>query len=570
MRFRDYLSNPHKRIEFTHFLVVCILLINIIVFTQNYSSILIQVILIVAVIFHNSDDKFLKQRLEETETQLREDANIFNKNIIVSESDLQGRITYVNKKFCKVSGYTEDELIGQPHSILRDPNTPKEFFANLWSTIQSGHTFHGILKNIKKNNTYYWIDTSISPIKVNSKIIGYKSIRFDITDKMLAKESLEKKITQNKSLLDEQSKRFEFAINSSRDGFWDFNVENQNFYLSSGWKKRLGFKENENVTYLKYLALIPDEYRIEHHNAIHDVIDNYPIDSEYVHFRIRYPLVTKAGEKLLIEDVGDAIFSNTNKAITRITGFHRDITEQERQTKMIETQNRVAAMGDMMGNIAHQWRQPIGAINNVLNDLELDIELEDLEQIDSNKFLEVSSKIKDLTAHLNDTINDFRDLTSNEKVKSEFMLKDVIEEARKIIESEYKKYNISFILDTPNECTFKLRGFKRELLQVIINILNNAKDILIEKKIQNPKIVFSLYKDNNNIFLSIHDNAGGISETIIEKIFDPYFTTKHESIGTGIGLFMSKKIIDKHFQGILKVINEDDGAKFIISLPIKK
>jgi len=541
-----------------------------IIFTQNYVAILIQAILILAVIVHNEDDKILKKRLEETEAQLREDTSIFNKNIIVSESDLQGRITYVNKNFCKVSGYTEDELIGQPHSILRDPNTPKEFFANLWSTIQSGQTFHGIIKNITKNNTCYWIDTSISAIKVNSEIIGYKSIRFDITDKILAKETLEKKITQNKNLLDEQSKRFEFAINSSRDGFWDFNVDNQDFYLSSGWKKRLGFQEKENVTYLKYLALIPDEYRIEHHNAIHDVIDNYPINSEYVHFRIRYPLVTKAGEKLLIEDVGDAIFSNTDKTITRITGFHRDITEHERQTKMIETQNRVAAMGDMMGNIAHQWRQPIGAINNILNDLELDIELEDLEQIDSNKFLEVSSKIKDLTAHLNHTINDFRDLTSNEKVKSEFMLKDVIEEARKIIESEYKKYNISFIIDTPKECSCQLNGYKRELLQVIINILNNAKDILIEKKILNPKIVFSLYKNDTSIFLSIHDNAGGIPETITEKIFDPYFTTKHESIGTGIGLFMSKKIVHEHFKGILEVINEGDGAKFIISLPRKK
>ena len=570
MSFIDYLSNPHKRIVFTHFFVVFILLINMIIFTQNYVAILIQAILILAVIVHNEDDKILKKRLEETEAQLREDTSIFNKNIIVSESDLQGRITYVNKNFCKVSGYTEDELIGQPHSILRDPNTPKEFFANLWSTIQSGQTFHGIIKNITKNNTCYWIDTSISAIKVNSEIIGYKSIRFDITDKILAKETLEKKITQNKNLLDEQSKRFEFAINSSRDGFWDFNVDNQDFYLSSGWKKRLGFQEKENVTYLKYLALIPDEYRIEHHNAIHDVIDNYPINSEYVHFRIRYPLVTKAGEKLLIEDVGDAIFSNTDKTITRITGFHRDITEHERQTKMIETQNRVAAMGDMMGNIAHQWRQPIGAINNILNDLELDIELEDLEQIDSNKFLEVSSKIKDLTAHLNDTINDFRDLTSNEKVKSEFMLKDVIEEARKIIESEYKKYNISFIIDTPKECSCQLNGYKRELLQVIINILNNAKDILIEKKILNPKIVFSLYKNDTSIFLSIHDNAGGIPETITEKIFDPYFTTKHESIGTGIGLFMSKKIVHEHFKGILEVINEGDGAKFIISLPRKK
>ena len=195
------------------------------------------------------------------------------------------------------------------------------------------------------------------------------------------------------------------------------------------------------------------------------------------------------------------------------------------------------------------------------------IELEDLEQINSKKFLEVSSKIKNLTAHLNNTINDFRDLTSQEKVRSEFILIELVEEARKIIESEYRKYNINFIINTPEEYACKFVGYKRELLQVIINILNNAKDILIEKKIQAPTVVLSLHKNDNSVFLTIHDNAGGIPETIIEKIFDPYFTTKHESIGTGIGLFMSKKIIYKHFKGTLEVINEDGGAKFIISLP---
>ncbi len=104
-------------------------------------------------------------------------------------------------------------------------------------------------------------------------------------------------------------------------------------------------------------------------------------------------------------------------------------------------------------------------------------------------------------------------------------------------------------------------------MQVIINILNNAKDILLQNKIENSKVLITLNKNNTHVIITIHDNGGGISPAIIEKIFDPYFTTKHESVGTGIGLYMSKKIITEHFNGSLKVENESDGAKFIISLP---
>ena len=563
----NFIYNPHARIIATHILVILILLVNIIFFTQSNMSILLQVLLVIAVILHDKDDRILKNELEDSESKLREEMNIFDRNVIVSESDLQGVITYVNDNFCKVSGYTREELLGSAHSILRDPETPKAFFEDLWKTIQSGETFHGVIKNISKNSKAYWVDSSISPIRKNGKLVAYKAIRFDITDKVLASKTFEHQIIEKDSLLQEQSNRFEFAINSSRDGFWDYNLQTKEFYLSSGWKERLGFKEEDTLTYLDFLDLIPQKNRTQHHVAMQDAIDKYSDNFEFVHFRIRYPLITTFGEKLFIEDVGDAFFEDNGETLVRITGFHRDITDQDRQAKMIESQNRLAAMGDMIGNIAHQWRQPIGAINNTLNDLEFDIELDDLTQIDVQQFLEVSTKVKKYTAHLSQTIDDFRSLASDEKAKSEFLLIDVLEEAYPIIESEYKKNNIEYSVDMEGECVCNFFGYKRELLQVIINILNNAKDILIEKKIQNPKVTLDLSRDDKNVYLNIHDNAGGVPKSIIEKIFDPYFTTKHESIGTGIGLFMSKKMIIEHFNGSLSVKNEEDGATFCISLP---
>ena len=566
MNIPSFIKDPHTRIEATHFLVVLILLANILFFTESTVSIVIQFVLIVAVILHNKDDRYIKGKLEESESKLREDTNIFDRNIIVSEADLTGKITYVNNNFCEISGYTKEELLGQQHNVLRDPDTSKEFFEDLWKTIQSGETFHGIIKNIKKNGDPYWIDAAISPIKKDSKIVGYKAIRFDITDKVLTSESFKGELVEKDRQLQEQNKRFEFAINSSRDGFWDLDIKAKEFYLSSGWRKRLGFKEEQTVTYLDYLALIPDEYRVEHHEAMTETIEKYPNKVDYVHFRIRYPLFTKFGERLLIEDVGDAFFDKDQELI-RITGFHRDITEHERQAKMIESQNRVAAMGDMIGNIAHQWRQPIGAINNALNDLEFDIELEDLETVQASQFLETSKKVKEYTSHLSQTIDDFRNLTSDEKVQTEFLLTDVLDEAYSIVKDDYDKQGVDFSVNVIGECTCIFKGYKRELIQVIINILNNAKDIFMEKSIEDAKVVLTLDRNDTTVCLSIHDNAGGIPESIIDKIFDPYFTTKHEALGTGIGLFMSKKMISEHFQGSLNVENEGSGAKFNINLP---
>ena len=566
MNFLKYIKNPNSRIIATHFLVIFILLINTLFFTDNLISIFLQSLLIIAVYLHNKDDIHLKDALMNFQQQLREDTNIFDRNIIVSEADLDGIITYVNPKFCEISGYSQEELIGQSHNILRDPDRSPEFFKELWSTIQGGKTFTGVLKNIRKDRTPYWVDMSITPIITKGKISGYKAIRFDITDQVLAKEGLREKIDKQEDALKIQSDRFEFAINSSRDGFWDYDVTNQVFYLSSGWKKRLGFEKDEVVTYLKYLSLIPDEHRFEHHQAMHDMLDDYPNDLEYVHFRIRYTLVTKAGEKILIEDVGDAFFDK-NQLPTRITGFHRDITDQERQAKMIESQNRVSAMGEMIGNIAHQWRQPIGAINNVLNDLEFDIDLEELETIESTQFLEVSKKVKEYTAHLSQTIDDFRSISSDEKVKSKFSIKDVLEAAYAIVSTEYEEHNINFSITSIEKCSCEFNGYKRELMQVIINILNNAKDVLLEKKIENARVNITLLKNETDILIVIHDNAGGVPDAILEKIFDPYFTTKHESVGTGIGLYMSKKMIIEHFNGTLNVINENGGAKFTISVP---
>lgn len=123
-----------------------------------------------------------------------------------------------------------------------------------------------------------------------------------------------------------KNNKFEFSINSSHDGVWDYDIVTQKFTLSKEWKKRLGFDEEEELTYFKYLELIPDENRFEHHQAMHEILEEYEGDLEYIHFKIKYPLVTKSGEELFIEDVGD-IFFNKDETPIRIKGFHKEVKE---------------------------------------------------------------------------------------------------------------------------------------------------------------------------------------------------------------------------------------------------
>ncbi len=231
----------------------------------------------------------------------------------------------------------------------------------------------------------------------------------------------------------------------------------------------------------------------------------------------------------------------------------QNITKEKEKDTLIMEQSRFAAMGEMIGNIAHQWRQPLSSIstiatgaklrykNNLISDEELD---------------ETFVKIKDHTQHLSKTIDDFRDFLKQDRVKELFDINEVINKSIILTEAVFKENNINIMFNHLEENVL-LDGSSSELSQVFLNILNNAKDILVEKALKDRYVVINIVKESDFIIVKIQDNAGGISDEIREKVFDPYFTTKHKSQGTGIGLFMSKKIITQHFNGVIEVKNRD-------------
>ncbi|MFK5894916.1 MAG: HAMP domain-containing sensor histidine kinase [Pseudomonadota bacterium] len=233
------------------------------------------------------------------------------------------------------------------------------------------------------------------------------------------------------------------------------------------------------------------------------------------------------------------------------------------QDELIMTQSRHAAMGEMISMIAHQWRQPLSVIameaNNMLADIEFD-------EVEIKTFADDARNIIEQTRHLSKTIDDFRNFFRPGKKKELSVPLEIMEECLSIIGKSLENNNIEVI--KKYQSTRSIMIYSRELLQVLINILKNAKEALLEHCHNNRKLIIEIFELKNNLHILITDNAGGITADIQKNIFDPYFSTKDKKTGTGLGLYMSKTIIEEHLQGTISVKNTSDGAQFIIQLPI--
>ena len=246
-----------------------------------------------------------------------------------------------------------------------------------------------------------------------------------------------------------------------------------------------------------------------------------------------------------------------------------EIMKNDEKNRILFQQNKMAAMGEMIGNIAHQWRQPLSVITVLASSLKVKKELDILEEKD---YLESYNLILETANYLSNTIDDFQYYFSPNKNKNSFNTKNLIDKSLKLSSMEFKEHNINVIKNIEE---FEALNFENELLQVVINILNNAKDELIKKDAKRY-IFIDLFKEDKNIIIKIKDNAGGIDKNVLDRVFEPYFTTKHKSKGTGIGLYMCQEIIVKHIEGTIQVSNEIYeyeneefiGAKFEITLAL--
>jgi len=234
-----------------------------------------------------------------------------------------------------------------------------------------------------------------------------------------------------------------------------------------------------------------------------------------------------------------------------------EVDDNRQKDLMLIHQSRLASMGEMIGNIAHQWRQPLNALSIVLMNIsdaheykELTTDYLDKQIRDGEQFIQ----------NMSSTIDDFRDFFKSSESAAVFNVSNCIKDALNIIETSFKNNNITIQKDLDE--TLCINGFKGQYQQVILNILGNAKNAILENSISSGTIHLTLSQKNKRAVVTIQDNAGGISPDIIKDIFNPYFTTRTE--GTGLGLYMSKMIIEKNMQGTISCNNKEQGAYFYV------
>ncbi|WP_024955848.1 ATP-binding protein [Sulfurospirillum arcachonense] len=436
--------------------------------------------------------------------------------------------------FIKKDGYIQKKMEGTVwiNYIIKNPNKIHKVLMKKDGKI---HTFlvHAIKFTYSKNNIYI-------------------AIFSDITD-------IEKLTLDYKYII----KRNQFAEQGANLGLWDWDMMTDKVYYSKIWKKILGYEEDEISDSLEewHKRIHPDDKR----KVMEDLENNFNKKTSY--FANNHRLKHKDGHYIYASFRGQAIYNQLDIP-HRVVGIYVDDSEMQEnrekikeQEKLMLAQSKHAAMGEMISMIAHQWRQPIASIAMGVNNMLLDVEID---SINKNDLKLECNGILEQTAFLSNTIEDFRTFFKEDKEKSLVNIENVIDDAIKLMQGTLSNNNV--VLSTMYFQTSQINTYPNEILQILLNLIKNAKEVLVEKKVKEKFIKIYTTEDDEYIYIDVEDNAGGIPSDILDRVFEAYFTTKDEHNGTGLGLYMSKKIANEHLHGNLTVKNSNEGAIFTVSI----
>lgn len=332
----------------------------------------------------------------------------------------------------------------------------------------------------------------------------------------------------------------------------DIEDEQIIFWTNAITKDTFGVHLDDNIT-----KLIPqDKWAIYHKTLINNERLNevLQINDRYYQIKGHYGKVTDESIiKLFLSDITE---------ITQLTQKLQN--ELEIKNQLLYNQSKMVQMGEMIGNIAHQWRQPLSVITTISSGVAFQKEFGTL---DESELIPRMNTIVDSANYLSETIDTFRNFIKEKKEKKVISVQNTIDKVLKLTQASLKNSNITLKNTINYDEIIELTLVVGELEQVLINIINNAKDIQVSKNNENAWIEIDLLKTKDSIVITIEDNGGGIPKDILPHIFDEYFTTKEETKGTGLGLHMSKRIIEKGCNGKLYAQNTQNGAKFFIELP---
>ncbi len=481
-----------------------------------------------------------------TENKRIEDALLLQRDIIENGTEgivlvkaADATIHYCNRRFEVLFGYEPGELIGKHISVINASHeqTPQEVAGEINRQLEENWVWNGENLNCKKDGTTLWTYISASTFKhpeLGTLWIAYQK---DISERKQA----------DAALLDHAA-LYRVAVETSVDGFWAVDARGRLCEVNNAYVAMSGYSRDELLN-----MSIPDMEALERPEETAKRIEKIMREGgeqfESMHRKkdgSLWPVKISTSYSPLL---GGRFFA-----------FINDLTEKQHKDFLLQQQSRLASMGEMIGNIAHQWRQPINALGMILYDLEDAITHGQCDREYLHSSVEKSHAV---IKRMSETIDDFRNFFRIDNKVAEFDLQQLVQNSLKLMEAVLQHQQIA--VTTKYARGVMVSGRTGDFSQGLLNVLANAKDAIAAKNVAHGQIDIEITEDESNGIVIISDNGGGIASDIIPKIFDPYFTTKPD--GIGIGLYMTRMAIEKNMRGQIEVDNSGPGARFTIRLP---
>lgn len=481
---------------------------------------------------------------------LKQIQQTLDKESIIAITDKRGIITEVNERFCDISGYTREELLGKTHNIVSSHTHSKDFFKELWKTISSKNIWADVIKNKKKNGDYYYVHTIITPLLDHeNNIFAYLSIRQDISESVKTELYLAKIIT----ILNETSA-------SAKVGGWELNVSTGELTWTDETFRILGVEKTEGQQ-----PMLPEGLSLftpHGQTIIEDAINLALTLGEPYSLEVQAKTVD--GRVFWVYTNGKPNFKDGK--IVSLSGTIQDIDSRKKaelsynleRQKSIQSA-KLASIGELAASMAHEINNPLGIISGYT---ELMLQSSDLSEKTISK-LDIVLKSCGRISHI---VNRLRKFSRTEKTTEyiEKPLSLIVQEASSLAQPRLKREFVEFEF-IGNEHVL-INCCEIEIEQVILNLINNSIDAV--KSLKDKWIKLSILEKNDFAELWVIDSGTGISEAIQDKIFSPFFTTKKAGEGTGLGLSIISSILEDHSAYIKYV--ESENTSFVITFPIVK
>jgi PAS domain S-box-containing protein len=465
-----------------------------------------------------------------TSQKLKEDSEQLN-TILTTASDgihvldKEGKFIFFSDAFHTMLGYTREEMSKLTVFDLEKRTTRHGIISCIDDVMSSGKVLRFEAKHAKKDGTIMDIELIINGITLNNEHYLYAVSR-DITE-----------LKKQQKLLKEQKKEFETIFESSQDGIAVLDLESKFLRVNGAYTTILGLTKEELLQTTCIALSIPED--IEKTKQIFkDIADGFSIENFEKYYNVN--------GKNIIVSISLSLMPDKQHILASV----KNISHK----KLFEAQSKLAAMGEMIGNITHQWRQPLSVISTIASGIQFRYEIGTLQNYQSTG--DDMETIMVQIDYLSRTIEDFRDFIRGDVSRQEVYTKRLIEKTIAIVGASMKKNDIAILLN--NDGDFSFDGYENELVQAFLNIINNAKDAIVENLgINEDKYIFINISNKDGNSIEFLDNGGGINDAILPKIFESYFTTKPKDIGTGIGLSMTQQIVTEHHNAKIEVSNKE-------------